>query len=803
MRRRLECSAHGEADTPRWEVADGWWATTWRERSRFPDASADAGAHGPSTPVPGTVTVVLVAVGEVVEAGQTLVVLEAMKMEHRINADVDGVVAELHVEVGQSVDAHHVGAPVLDMSDAGGRCGSPTAAASSATGSPRPREMVEGGPIDVLTGDWLAELTMLILARQRMKHGAGSRVRPHLPHADGAGARHLPRARHQGRLQRRRPRPGRAAPTPCGRPPSGSGCRRGSPYVEGDDLMPRLDELAAAGEALVNLDTGERFADFGMPALTANAYLGGFGIAAALAAGADVVITGRVTDAALVVGPAAWWHGWATRRLRRARRRGRGRPRHRVRRPGHRRQLRVLRRGARPRAPRLPDRRDRRRRLLASSPSTPGTGGLVSRRHGHRAAALRDRRPGVRQPGRHRAVRHHRARPRTGPTACASRGVRGERAARPAQGRAQRPRRLPQPDDARAHRPRHRGQGRPGRAHAVGRTSTRSAFETRRRAAGRAHDREDPRSTADAQAHLRITVTAKDPKKVGRAFSNALVEMGAGVLPGLLPDRAAGRGDAVRRLLADHGAGRAHRAGRHRGRRRGRPGARRVAARAAVGARRAGDAAAGGRAAPATWCASRWAGSSAPAPATRAATPTSACGGAATRRTPGWPSTSTPPGSPRSCPRRAGCRVDRFCLPNLRAVNFVVARPARPRGRRQRAARPAGQGPRRAAAGAPRRPAGGAAARRGTGAAASGARPVSPAPPLTARGQRTREGVLAARPRGLRAPRLQRDPDERHRRRGRRLARHGLHVLRVEGGRAARARRRDRRGGGRGGARAR
>ncbi len=108
VRRRLECSAHGDPDTPRWEVADGWWATTWRERSRFPDASADAGAHGPSTPVPGTVTVVLVAVGEAVEAGQTLVVLEAMKMEHRINADVDGVVAELHVEVGQSVDAHHV-----------------------------------------------------------------------------------------------------------------------------------------------------------------------------------------------------------------------------------------------------------------------------------------------------------------------------------------------------------------------------------------------------------------------------------------------------------------------------------------------------------------------------------------------------------------------------------------------------------------------------------------------------------------------------------------------------------------------
>src|SRR4029079_966508 len=46
-------------------------------------------------------------------------------------------------------------------------------------------------------------------------------------------------------------------------------------------------------------------------ALTGHAYLGGFGIAAALAAGADVVVTGRVTDASLVVGPAVWWHGWS------------------------------------------------------------------------------------------------------------------------------------------------------------------------------------------------------------------------------------------------------------------------------------------------------------------------------------------------------------------------------------------------------------------------------------------------------------------------------------------------------------
>ncbi len=67
----------------------------------------DAGG-GPSTPVPGTVTHVPVSVGDVVAAGAALVVLEAMKMEHTVRADEDGVVAEIHVAVGQSVDAHTV-----------------------------------------------------------------------------------------------------------------------------------------------------------------------------------------------------------------------------------------------------------------------------------------------------------------------------------------------------------------------------------------------------------------------------------------------------------------------------------------------------------------------------------------------------------------------------------------------------------------------------------------------------------------------------------------------------------------------
>ena len=89
-------------------VDDGLWSTQWRIRPRFADLEAGAAAAGPSTPVPGTVTIVEVSPGDRVAAGQTLVVLEAMKMEHRITADADGIVSEVLVEPGQSVDAHQV-----------------------------------------------------------------------------------------------------------------------------------------------------------------------------------------------------------------------------------------------------------------------------------------------------------------------------------------------------------------------------------------------------------------------------------------------------------------------------------------------------------------------------------------------------------------------------------------------------------------------------------------------------------------------------------------------------------------------
>ena len=109
VRRSFSVRAVADAD-------DGWqvWVddtadhTMWVVPARFHERELAAGAAGPSAPVPGTVTAVLVAVGDTVAAGDPLVVLEAMKMEHRVVADVDGEVADVTVKVGDSVDAHHV-----------------------------------------------------------------------------------------------------------------------------------------------------------------------------------------------------------------------------------------------------------------------------------------------------------------------------------------------------------------------------------------------------------------------------------------------------------------------------------------------------------------------------------------------------------------------------------------------------------------------------------------------------------------------------------------------------------------------
>ncbi|GAB2701421.1 acyclic terpene utilization AtuA family protein [Nocardia thraciensis] len=153
------------------------------------------------------------------------------------------------------------------------------------------REMLEGGQLDVLTGDYLAELTMLILGRDRMKD-------PNLGYAK-TFVRQL-----EDCLGLALERGVRIVANAGGLNPAGLadrlrevaeklGVTARVAHVEGDDLVTRAAEL-----------------NLGAP-LAANAYLGAWGIAECLTAGADVVVTGRVTDAALVVGPAAAHFGWA------------------------------------------------------------------------------------------------------------------------------------------------------------------------------------------------------------------------------------------------------------------------------------------------------------------------------------------------------------------------------------------------------------------------------------------------------------------------------------------------------------
>lgn len=167
-------------------------------------------------------------------------------------------------------------------------------------------EMVEGGPIDVLTGDWLAELTMLILARTRARHPGVGYARTFVTQMEQVMGTCLD---HGIRVVSNA---GGLDPGHCAEALAEVAARLGlSPtiaYVDGDDLLGRGD-LALEG-ALTHLDSGEPIDDLGR-FLTANAYLGCFGIVDALARGADIVVTGRVTDAALTCGPAAWHHGWA------------------------------------------------------------------------------------------------------------------------------------------------------------------------------------------------------------------------------------------------------------------------------------------------------------------------------------------------------------------------------------------------------------------------------------------------------------------------------------------------------------
>jgi len=171
------------------------------------------------------------------------------------------------------------------------------------------RELVEGGPIDVLTGDYLAELTMSILYDQRKERGpeagyVGTFLRQLEDVAATCLAKGIKIVVNAGGLNPA------ALAAEVERLLARLNLKARIAWIDGDDLMPDLASLQAAGETFSNLDTGASLAEAGQSPVTANVYLGAWGIREALERGADIVLCPRVTDAALVIGPAAWKFGW-------------------------------------------------------------------------------------------------------------------------------------------------------------------------------------------------------------------------------------------------------------------------------------------------------------------------------------------------------------------------------------------------------------------------------------------------------------------------------------------------------------
>ena len=197
---------------------------------------------------------------------------------------------------------------------------------------------VRGGPIDYLMMDYLAEVTMSIMQKQKSRDPKAGYARDFVPLME----RILPDIVEKG--IRVISNAGGVNPRGCAEAVLEVARRLGLAgklkvgLVTGDDILGRLDELIAAGHPLSNMETGRPLADIRDQVLSANAYLGMGPIVEALRGGADVVVTGRVTDTGLTLGPIFHEFGWPTGGLGQGRRGHGGGPHHRVRRAVLRRQ---------------------------------------------------------------------------------------------------------------------------------------------------------------------------------------------------------------------------------------------------------------------------------------------------------------------------------------------------------------------------------------------------------------------------------------------------------------------------------
>jgi hypothetical protein len=173
-----------------------------------------------------------------------------------------------------------------------------------------PRRQVEGGPVDYLMLDYLAEVTMSILQKQKERDPAMGYARDFI----GAMESVLPAVTERG--VRVIANAGGVNPVACAQAVLDVARERGAAgklrigVVTGDDLLPHLDALIDSGHALANMETGEPLSAVRDRVLSANAYIGSTPIVEALQRGANVVVTGRSTDTALTMAPLRFEFGW-------------------------------------------------------------------------------------------------------------------------------------------------------------------------------------------------------------------------------------------------------------------------------------------------------------------------------------------------------------------------------------------------------------------------------------------------------------------------------------------------------------
>jgi len=170
------------------------------------------------------------------------------------------------------------------------------------------KELVEGGEIHVLTGDYLAELTMALLFRMKMKAPEKGYATTFLKQMNDVMGlcldKNIKIVANAGGLNPK------GLAEELEKIAQQLGIHPKIAFIEGDDLLPRIGELQEQGETFTHLDKGTSLKEAGAMPITANAYLGGWGITKALTEGADIVVGGRLADAALVSGPSAWKFGW-------------------------------------------------------------------------------------------------------------------------------------------------------------------------------------------------------------------------------------------------------------------------------------------------------------------------------------------------------------------------------------------------------------------------------------------------------------------------------------------------------------